>query len=150
MTPEEELQVIGNLVRCLGEPFWHGLDLGLRYNLTVYGVLGLGLMTSAGPLEALKRGAAYWGATPALIRSRLVLAQPGPAIHLDYSHLPDGAREFLLGRNLGSIYAMHQDLLPGQCLGINGVWLTLPPCKGMERLEDLYAAPFIPTNRMPI
>lgn len=136
--PEQELQVICNLARHLGEPFWHGFDLGLRYNLTVYGVWGLGVMTSAGPLDALKRGAAYWGATPGLIRSRLVLASPGPAIHLDYSHLPDGVREFLLGRNLGSIYAIHQDLLPEQRIGINGVWLTLPRCKGMDRLEDLY------------
>lgn len=138
VAPDQELRVIDNLVRALDEPYWHGFSLGLRYDLTVYGVWGLGLMTSTGPLEAIKRGAAYWGATPSLIRSRLMVSPSGPTLALDYSHLPAGVREFLVGRNLGSLYAIHQDLLPEHRIGICGVSLTLPRSKGMERTESLF------------
>ncbi|MFN3579971.1 MAG: helix-turn-helix domain-containing protein [Pseudomonas sp.] len=141
VAPEQELGVIRNMVASLGEPFRHGFELGLRYDLTVYGIWGLGLRTSAGPLDALKRGFEYWGAVPGLLRIRFVLAGTDPVLCFDCTHLPDGAREFLVGRILGTIYAIHQDLLPEHPVGISRVALTLPWCGGMERVEALFACP---------
>jgi AraC-like DNA-binding protein len=56
VTPGQELGVIGNLLRLQPEGTGMGLQLGLTYHLSVHGVLGLGLMSSATPLDAL-----LWG-----------------------------------------------------------------------------------------
>jgi len=54
LSPGKELAVIANLLRlCPGCPGM-GLQLGLGYHLSAYGVLGLGMMSSATALDALR------------------------------------------------------------------------------------------------
>ncbi len=53
VTPQEEMGVIANLLRHIPEPAGAGLAVGLRYQLTTYGILGYGLMSSATLQDAM-------------------------------------------------------------------------------------------------
>jgi AraC-like DNA-binding protein len=54
LSPGQELAVIGNLLRLHPAYPGMGLQLGLSYHLSAYGVLGLGLMSSATGMDALR------------------------------------------------------------------------------------------------
>jgi AraC-like DNA-binding protein len=54
LSPGKELAVIANLLRLLPDSSGMGLQLGLSYHLSAYGVLGLGMMSSATALDALR------------------------------------------------------------------------------------------------
>lgn len=54
LSPGKELAVIANLLRLCPEGAGMGLELGLSYHLSAYGVLGLGMMSSATALDALR------------------------------------------------------------------------------------------------
>jgi len=54
LSPGKELAVIANLLRLRPDCPGLGLQLGLGYHLSAYGVLGLGMMSSATALDALR------------------------------------------------------------------------------------------------
>jgi len=54
LSPAQEIAVIGNLLRLRARYPGMGLQLGLGYHLSAYGVLGLGLMSSATAADALQ------------------------------------------------------------------------------------------------
>lgn len=54
VSPGKELAVIANLLRLCPDHPCMGLQLGLSYHLSAYGVLGLGMMSSATALDALR------------------------------------------------------------------------------------------------
>ncbi|MCX4161819.1 MULTISPECIES: AraC family transcriptional regulator [Paraburkholderia] len=51
---EQELQVIRNLLKLTGAPPQLGVELGLRYHFSAYGVWGFGLISSATMRDALQ------------------------------------------------------------------------------------------------
>ncbi|WP_420958865.1 AraC family transcriptional regulator [Burkholderia gladioli] len=53
VTAAQELGVAGNLLRALGHPNGLGLEVGLRYHFSTYGVWGYGLIASATARDAL-------------------------------------------------------------------------------------------------
>lgn len=53
VTAAQELRVTGNLLRQLKRPAGLGLQIGLRYHFSVYGVWGYGLISSRTGLDAL-------------------------------------------------------------------------------------------------
>lgn len=53
VTPKEEMGVITNLLGQMPEPAGAGLVVGLRHQLTAYGILGYGLMSSATVRDAM-------------------------------------------------------------------------------------------------
>jgi AraC-like DNA-binding protein len=59
LSPGQELAVIGNLLRLRPPHPGMGLQLGLGYQLSAYGVLGLGLMSSATGADALRLAQRY-------------------------------------------------------------------------------------------
>ncbi|WP_019466868.1 AraC family transcriptional regulator [Dyella japonica] len=54
LSPGQELAVIANLLRMVPDCSGLGLQLGLGYQLSAYGVLGLGMMSSATAFDALR------------------------------------------------------------------------------------------------
>lgn len=136
--PAQELQVIRTLIDALGDPFAHGFDVGLRYHLTAYGIWGLGIMSSATVAEAADRGLRYAGAAFTFINYRIHAGPDGLWLEMDHTHLPEGLREFLIARDLGSILAIHQELLPGTPINVCDVTLSIPHCVGLERLEAAF------------
>ena len=53
ITAAQELCVTGNLLRLLQQPAGLGLEVGMRYHFSVYGVWGYGLVSSRSGLDAL-------------------------------------------------------------------------------------------------
>lgn len=136
--PAQELQVIWTLIDALGDPFAHGFDVGLRYHLTAYGIWGLGIMSSATVAEAAERGLRYAGAAFTFINYRINAGPDAIWLEMDHAHLPDGLCEFLIARDLGSIFAIHQELLPGTPINVREVFLRIPHSAGMARLEAVF------------
>jgi len=141
ITPEQELHVVQRLVAALGEPFRLGFDVGLRYHFTVLGIMGLGLKSSASAGESAQRGMRFAGTAFSLIDYHMTSSAGAPALRLRLDHLPTGAREFLLARDLGAMRTIHDELIPGAPFGISHVALEMPWQPGMERVRTLFGCP---------
>src|SRR5437867_1623902 len=53
VSANQELAVIANLLRLMGHEAGVGLQVGLSYNLSAYGILGYGLLSSATGADAV-------------------------------------------------------------------------------------------------
>jgi len=60
---EQELHVLQNLLDYFGDPFWLGAELGLRYQLTSYGIVGYALLSSETLRKASVLGVRYLALT---------------------------------------------------------------------------------------
>lgn len=136
--PEQELQLISNLVEHLGSPFLHGFTVGQRYGISSYGIFGLGIMSSSCGSDAAQFGMRFEGTPFHFIRYRLLAKSASLMLEMDHDHLTPGRREFLIARDLGSILAIHNDLLPDLPIGITGIALKIERCLGMENVEKLF------------
>lgn len=143
----QEVALIRWLIRRHGDPFSHGLQLGLRQGLTAHGPWGMGLLSSSGVAAG-----AEWAGRFAVIAfpfTRYVWARGknGPVLVLIYDHMPEDIRSFLLARDLASIRAIHDDLLPDQPVGIDEVRLAEDAGekaeKGVEALRRLFSCPVL-------
>jgi len=68
---EQELHVLQNLLDYFGDPFWLGVELGLRYQLTSYGIVGYALLSSETLRKASVLGMRYLALTYAFSDIRL-------------------------------------------------------------------------------
>jgi AraC-like DNA-binding protein len=106
----QELRVAENLIRGLGHPPGLGLELGLRYRFTTFGLWGYGLVCSATVQEALDRALRFVQLTYAFsiievepVDDRLVLRFLPPA-------LPAGLGRFLVERDMAAAAALMAEL----------------------------------------
>jgi AraC-like DNA-binding protein len=106
----QELRVAENLMRLLGNPPGLGLELGLRYRSTTFGLWGYGLICSATVQEALDRALRFVQLTYAYSiievepgADRLVLRFLPPA-------LPAGLGRFLVERDMAAATALMAEL----------------------------------------
>jgi len=60
---QQELKVIKNLLQHLGQPFRLGVELGSRYQLTTYGIMGYALLASQTMREAIALSQRYLALT---------------------------------------------------------------------------------------
>ncbi|MDE2402814.1 MAG: AraC family transcriptional regulator [Burkholderiales bacterium] len=108
--PPQELQVIANLIRLTNNPPWLGLEVGLQYGFTTYGIWGYGLISSATVAEALARAMRYLPLTYAF--SRIAVMQEGSSLVLGFG--PPGVEEplrsFLVQRDLAAATRLIADL----------------------------------------
>ena len=68
----QELQVLNNLLIHLGDGFRIGVELGLRYQLTSYGIVGYALLASSSLRKAAEVGFRYLSLTYAFSKIQLV------------------------------------------------------------------------------
>lgn len=99
----QELQLTRNLVREIGHLPGIGLDVGLQYHLSAYGIWGFALVTSPNLRSAFTVAANYLDLSYAFVRF-----QPGVVndqvyqMRLDDRQIPDDVRQFLFERDLGA------------------------------------------------
>jgi len=98
----QELAVVRNIVRHLGHIPGIGLDAGLRYHLSAYGIWGFALLTSPSYRSAADIATRYLDLSYAFVR--LVLAPRGRDVALlfDERGLPEDVRQFLLERDFAA------------------------------------------------
>jgi AraC-like DNA-binding protein len=111
VTAKEELAVITNLLAALGNPPGLGLEAGVRYHLTTYGMWGYALISSRSWRSAVDVGLRYVDLTFAFtdIRARdrgamrhMVLEAPG---------IPLALQRFVVERDGAAIQTMQEELL---------------------------------------
>lgn len=110
----QELSVVRNLVRHLGDACAPGLAAGLRYHLNAYGIWGFALLSSPTFLSAAQLGLRYLDLTFAFHGIRLEVHDDEAHLVLDDAGIPEDLRIFLLERDAGGVLRIQRDLpLPG-------------------------------------
>jgi AraC-like DNA-binding protein len=107
----QELLLIGNLVRALGERPGIGLLAGKRYQLNTYGIWGFALLSSPTYREAARLGLRYLDLTYAF--HGMQLEEHGDEAHLllDDRAIPPELRRFILERDLGGMLSAQRELI---------------------------------------
>ncbi|PXV58779.1 AraC-type DNA-binding protein [Dyella jiangningensis] len=111
LSPGKELAVIANLLRFYPASAGLGLQLGLGYRLSAYGVLGLGMMSSATALDALRLAQRFLPLTysyAAIVHRRdgeLDTLLFEPPLHLDAE-----LQQFVVERAMGATVRVLSDI----------------------------------------
>ncbi len=123
----QELSVVRNLVRHLGDACAPGLAAGLRYHLNAYGIWGFALLSSPTFLSAAQLGLRYLDLTFAFHGIRLEVHDDEAHLVLDDAGIPEDLRIFLLERDAGGVLRIQRDLT-GQRLPILRPPIPRPTC----------------------
>lgn len=110
ISASEELALIANTVRALPAGRSLGLDLGLRYHLTAYGIWGFALMTSPTLRSAFALGLRYIDLTYSDLQMQLITQGDEICLDIDASALPKPLRRFLIERDLAAIATMQREM----------------------------------------
>jgi AraC-like DNA-binding protein len=104
VTPSQELAVIANMLRTRPHLAGLGLRLGLAYHPSAFGVLGLGLMSSATPFEALVWGHRFLSLTYTFMQIGYVI--DADLVRISFrppKTLSPDIQAFLAGRAVGAV-----------------------------------------------
>jgi hypothetical protein len=96
ITADQELRLIRNILEGLGDPPGLGLDAGLRYHLSSYGIWGFALLSSPTFRSAAQIAVRYLDLSYAFARYRLENRGRDLLITLDDNEVPDDVRQFLV------------------------------------------------------
>lgn len=136
----DELQVIRNVQSRLGTALPLGLDAGLRYHPTTFGVWGFMILSSPTLQHAVDIGLRYLRLTSFYCRIRLVHADGELQILADDSELPADVRDFLLERDGATLMNLAKDILPTR-FSLTRVDTRLATPAYHKRAEALFGRP---------
>jgi len=106
---EQELHVLQNLLDYFGDPFGLGVELGLRYQLTSYGIVGYALLSSATLRKASVLGMRYLALTYAF--SDIRLNEQGDEFSLTFNTaIQDKLGELVLIRDIWAVSLIYKEL----------------------------------------
>jgi len=109
----QELTVARNLVRELGDPPGLGLDAGVRYRVTTFGVFGFACISSPTLRDAISFALRYLDLSFIFCLPAVELTPQELRFELRDERLPHDVRRFLLERDVSAIHTVINDLLPG-------------------------------------
>ena len=127
----EELHLIANTVTALGDRPGLGLELGVRYHLTAYGIWGFALMSAPTMRAAFETGLRYLDLTYSYLDIRLSCVGNEASLGFDASELPPALRRFLIERDLAAIATIQRELFV-QSLLPRRIELALPAPASVE------------------
>ncbi|WP_342244493.1 AraC family transcriptional regulator [Pseudomonas sp. OTU5201] len=107
----EELELLRNLARHLGQHPGMGLQAGRRYRLNTYGIWGFALLSSATFRSAVQLGLRYLDLTYAFHSMHLEEQGDDAWLTLEEQDLPDDLRAFLLERDVSGALSVYHDLV---------------------------------------
>jgi AraC-like DNA-binding protein len=106
----QELRVVRTLAELMPDA---GPDLGGRYHVTTFGILGYAFISSPTVLDAVNVALRYLDLSFTFGIPRASLADDRVLIELDDAALPAPVARFLVERDLAAIHAVIGELLPG-------------------------------------
>lgn len=136
--PDQELQVIHNLVRLHGKVPGLGLMAGSEYHLTTYGIWGYALITSPTFRQAVELGLRYLDLTFAFSKVELKQSAGVASIVLSVDHLPPAVRAFVAERDSSAIQVLQRELF-GVSLPLRAMEFAFPPNAPMSQYESMFA-----------
>ncbi len=132
----QEIQLIRNLQAALPNHSGLGLDAGLRYHLSSYGIWGFALLTSPTVRAATEMAERFLELSYALVGFRLEEDARGARMVLDDSATPADICRFAIERDLAAWANATRELKPGG-LAPQSVRLRLPRPAYAERFRTI-------------
>jgi AraC-like DNA-binding protein len=135
----QELRVIGNIVESLDDPAGAGLDAGLRYRLTAYGIWSFALLASKSVRDAHAVAMEFVDLTYAFTCVSAVETPGGLLVSYDDLEpaLSESVRRFVLERDLAAAMVIWRDGLAQQITPLR-LTLRLPMPADAGRFEQVF------------
>ena len=112
ITAEQELQLIRNLVAQLKSVPALGIEAGLRYHFTAFGMLGFAMASSPNVRGALELALRYFDLTFAFTTFRTSETADETIVTIDDDGLPEDVRRFIVERDCAALVCVQRDLAP--------------------------------------
>lgn len=106
-----ELKVIANFLKAAGARPGLGLEVGLRYRATTYGLWGYGLISSATAADALTLALRYLPLTYVFTRVSRHDGDGRVCLRFDESDFADDIRRFVIERDMAAAASLMQELI---------------------------------------
>jgi AraC-like DNA-binding protein len=133
----QELQIIENLLDALDDPPGLGLEAGVRYHLTTYGIWGFALISSPTMRSAIATGLRYLDLTFAFCRIRAEVSGDDLRLVLDTPDIPARLRRFVVERDCAAIQTIQRELFAGP-IPIRQIGFAFAAPTGVERYVDVF------------
>ncbi|WP_370261235.1 AraC family transcriptional regulator [Limnobacter sp.] len=137
ISPDQELQIIHNLVRLHPHVPGLGLQAGARYHLNTYGIWGYALITSPNFQQAIELGLRYLDLTFAFARVSMSRQAGVVFIELAVDHLPPSVRGFIVERDASAIQVLQQALF-GKTIPLIGMEFSVPPSAPVSEYREVF------------
>lgn len=109
----QELAVVRALVEALGGDDDVALALGSRYRVTTFGIFGFACISSPTLRDAMLFALRYLDLSFTFCIPHVRAEPAGLVLEMDEERVPADVARFLLLRDLGAIFTVMRDLLPG-------------------------------------
>lgn len=133
----QEMQVVRNLLRHLGTDIGLGLDAGLRYHPTTFGIWGFALQSSPNAWKAVEVGIRYARLTCAFCTPHMAESEDEALLICEDKDVPDDVRDFLVDRDGAMILQLQRDVLPMH-MPLTRLELKRPRPAYADRIAALY------------
>jgi len=110
VSAHQELRLVRNLVRGLGEIPGLGLEAGTRYHFSAYGILGFAVVSSPNLRSALEVALRYLNLTYAYNRITAENTDGEMRLLFDDSAIPEEVRQFLLERDAAAALTLQREM----------------------------------------
>jgi len=138
VTGEQELMIIANLLEALDDPPGLGLEAGVRYHLTTYGIWGFALISSPTLRSAIAVGLRYLDLTYSFCRVATREDGDELCLFLDVSTVPVALRRFLIERDTAAIHVIQRELFAA-ATRLRRVSFAFPaPPTGARRYQEVF------------
>lgn len=109
ISPKQELKVLENLLSLIPDPFKLAVELGSRYQLTSYGIVGYAILSSATLRKAAEVGLRYLALTYAY--SNIQLDEQADDAALTFSiDIPGSLGQFAMWRDVWAVSVIQREL----------------------------------------
>lgn len=108
----QELAVVRNLVRHLGGRPALGLEVGMRYRPTTFGIFGFACVSSPTVRDVMAFALRYWDLSFAFCIPVIDVTDTEIRWELNDEQVPVDVRTFLVERDLSAMYRVMSDVLP--------------------------------------
>jgi AraC-like DNA-binding protein len=127
---KQELHVLKNLMSNTSSPFRVGMELGSRYHLTSYGIMGYALLASSTPRKAVELGLRFLDLT--YVYSKIELTEINQDLSLRFScDIAGELGKLILARDMMGAAMVQREVFESGHLPIN-LQFTLPKPPGLS------------------
>lgn len=139
VTGGQELVIIDNILDALGDPPMLGLEAGLRYHLTTYGIWGFALISSPTLRDAVHLGLRYLDLTYSYCRLTSRESPEEIDLRLELDGMSPRLERFLIERDVAAIHVIQRELLPSATT-LRRVTFAFPapPPEHLPRYQEVF------------
>ncbi|MET8809173.1 AraC family transcriptional regulator [Streptomyces sp. NPDC004546] len=138
VSARQELTVIANLLRVLGNPPGLGLEAGVRYHLTTYGIWGFAMISSPSWRSAIEVGLRYLDLTFAFASIRARARGDEFQLVLDTPDIPPDVQRFVVERDSAAIQTIQRELFASPIHIRDVSYVFPPPASGAQRYAEIF------------